>query len=180
MCCSDRLWFWCATGCSRLFWSWLEPAGTSTGQLMAPFHTGHPCSPWLPTPCQLCLIESIVLNIVMFKYRKVPSLLFFSPVRVKSGFGCWITNRWTVLHYLLQTKPVKKHVRWSRLLTSWMTHVFISLCGNICFQKFPVQFFWNSLNKQRKWATVTHHHLPICTAKGLPTIYWRLHVTENS
>lgn len=30
--------------------------------------------------------------LAMFKYREVPKLLGFFPVRMKSGFGCWIIN----------------------------------------------------------------------------------------
>lgn len=151
MCCS---WSVAVLVCNELFLSILELAGTSWNQHVVPFPQRLPLQPLAP---QALTVTPNTEYLVMFKYRAVSSLHFFPPVRVKSGFECWITNWWTVLHYIVETKQVIKHVGWSRLLTSQKTCVFISLCGNICFQKLPVQFFINCLNKnEQPWHIIIY------------------------
>lgn len=101
-----------------------------------------------PLALQTLLVLPHTEYFAMFKYRDI----FFSHVRVKLWFECWITSWWVVLHYLVHTKLVIKEIRWWGLLISWVTHIyFLSLCGNINFQKLPGQFFRNSLKKENKW-----------------------------
>lgn len=89
--------------------------------LMASSHSAHALQLQFPRACQL---SSSLFG-------------FFFPLQGKYAFGFWLTTCWAVLHHWCKQKK-SYYWRWRSLPLE--AHVFVSLCGNICFPMFPLQW----------------------------------------